>query len=351
MRCRLSRHEGSMADLLDPELDSILEGTSRSFYLSLGKLPSKIRSQVGLLYLLARTSDTIADSERGSPTDRLAWLNQYGGYVQGSEESLPDLRELAAVQRNPAEGRLLEVIDSSVACLDRFSDEDQTRIKRCLEIIISGQKLDLERFAEASPDNMVSLQSDSELDDYAYRVAGSVGEFWTSTSLGHLFKLNKEDERKLFELAVRFGKALQMINILRDIPEDLAMGRCYIPAPSLSEIGLVPSDLLDHTNIEIFGPLYSRYLDLTRGHLEGAVEYIEMLPHSQFRLRGACMLPVLIAYRTLDKLREGNVLDSADRIKISRDEIKDVLRRVAVAVPFPGSSSKLLNKAKTAGRS
>ena len=340
-----------MADLLDPELDSILEGTSRSFYLSLGKLPAKIRSQVGLLYLLARTSDTIADSERGSPTDRLAWLNQYGGYVQGSEESLPDLRELAAVQRNPAEGRLLEVIDSSVACLDRFSDEDQTRIKRCLDIIISGQKLDLERFAEASPDNMVSLQSDSELDDYAYRVAGSVGEFWTSTSLGHLFKLNKEDEKKLYELAVRFGKALQMINILRDIPEDLAMGRCYIPAPSLSEIGLVPSDLLDQTNIEIFGPLYSRYLDLTRDYLEGAVEYIEMLPHSQFRLRGACMLPVLIAYRTLDKLREGNVLDSADRIKISRDEIKDVLRRVAVAVPFPGSSSKLLNKAKTAGRS
>jgi len=340
-----------MSELLDPELDKILEGTSRSFYLSLSKLPSKIRSQVGLLYLLARTSDTIADSERGSTADRLAWLKQYGGFVQGTQESLPDLSKLAAIQRNPAEGRLLEVVESSVACMDRFSNEDQERIKRCLEIIISGQTLDLERFANASPDNMVSLQDDLELDDYAYRVAGSVGEFWTSVSLGHLFKHGNEDERKMYELAVRFGKALQMINILRDIPEDLAMGRCYIPAPVLAETDLVPSNLLDYENIEIFRPLYSRYLDLTAGHLEAAIEYIEMLPYSQFRLRGACMIPVLIAYRTLEKLREGNVLDPAQRIKISRYEIKDVLKQVALAVPFPGSSSRLLNKARNAGRS
>ena len=340
-----------MAKLLDPELDKILEGTSRSFYLSLGKLPSKIRSQVGLLYLLARTSDTIADSERGSTADRLAWLKQYGGFVQGTEESLPDLSELAAIQRNPAEGRLLEMVETSVGCVEGFSNDDQERIKRCLEIIISGQTLDLERFANASPDNMVSLQDDVELDDYAYRVAGSVGEFWTSVSLGHLFKLGNEDERKMYELAVRFGKALQMVNILRDIPEDLAMGRCYIPAPALAEIDLIPSNLLDHENIESFRPLYSRYLDLTAGHLEAAIEYIGLLPHSQFRLRGACMLPVLIAFRTLEKLKEGNVLDPTQRIKISRDEIKDVLKQVALAVPFPGSSSRLLNKARNAGRS
>ena len=339
-----------MAELLDPELDEILEGTSRSFFLSLGKLPSKIRSQVGLLYLLARTSDTIADSEKGSTSDRLALLKQYGGNVQGTEESLPDLSELAAIQRNPAEGRLLEVVKTSVACLDRFSEEDRERIRRCLEIIISGQTLDLERFADASSDNMVSLQDDSELDDYAYRVAGSVGEFWTSVSLGHLFKLGDEDEHRMYELSVRFGKALQMINIMRDIPEDLAMGRCYIPAPALSEIGLTPTDLLDQGNIERFRPLYSRYLDLTTSHLEAAIDYIEMLPYSQFRLRGACMLPVLIAYQTLDRLREGNVLDPAERIKISRDEVKQFLKQVALAVPFPGSGSKLLNKARIAGR-
>ncbi|MEC7706748.1 MAG: phytoene/squalene synthase family protein [Candidatus Thermoplasmatota archaeon] len=340
-----------MAELLNPELDRILEGTSRSFYLSLGNLPKKIRSQVGLLYLLARTSDTIADSERGSSADRLAWLKQYGDFLQGIKEDLPDLRELSAIQRNPAEARLLEVVDSSVACVDRFSDEDQVRIRHCLSIIISGQTLDLERFADANPENMVSLQDDSELDDYAYRVAGSVGEFWTSVSLGHLFDLDEEKENRMYELAIRFGKALQMINILRDIPEDLAMGRCYIPATALSEFGLTPSDLLDQGNMGRFRPLYSRYLDLTVGHLEAAIEYIEMLPHSQFRLRGACMLPVMIAYRTLRELREGNVLDPAQRIKVSRREIKKVLKKVAIAIPIPGLSSKLLDRARKSGSS
>ncbi|MFL2493345.1 MAG: phytoene/squalene synthase family protein [Candidatus Thalassarchaeum sp.] len=340
-----------MAELLNPELDGILEGTSRSFYLSLSKLPKKIRSQVGLLYLLARTSDTIADSERGSSADKLGWLKQYGDFVEGVTEGAPDLRELSAVQRNPAEARLLEVVESSVACVDRFSDEDRVRIRHCLGIIIGGQTLDLERFADADTENMVSLQDDSELDDYAYRVAGSVGEFWTSVSLGHLFGVDEAEESRMYELAIRFGKALQMINILRDIPEDLAMGRSYIPAAALSEFGLTPSGLLDQGNMERFRPLYSRYLDLTAGHLEAAIEYIEMLPHSQFRLRGACMLPVLIAYRTLGKLREGNVLDPAQRIKISRKEIKKVLKQVAMAIPLPGTSSKLLDRARKSGRS
>ncbi|GIT75457.1 MAG: hypothetical protein Ct9H300mP30_5190 [Methanobacteriota archaeon] len=82
-----------MADVLDAELDAILKGTSRSFYLSLKQLPSGVRSQLGLLYLLARTSDTIADSERGSAESRLAALEHYNEYAQGRWEiRLPNSR-------------------------------------------------------------------------------------------------------------------------------------------------------------------------------------------------------------------------------------------------------------------
>jgi farnesyl-diphosphate farnesyltransferase len=97
-----------MADLLDTELDAILEGTSRSFYLSLKELPSGVRSQVGLLYLLARTSDTIADSEQGSAESRLVALEHYNEYAQGRSDSLPDLSELAHLQRIDSERKLLE---------------------------------------------------------------------------------------------------------------------------------------------------------------------------------------------------------------------------------------------------
>ena len=40
---------------------------------------------------------------------------------------------------------------------------------------------------------------------------------------------------------VRFGKALQMTNVLRDVPADLASGRCYLPAAELAALGLAPA--------------------------------------------------------------------------------------------------------------
>ena len=52
-----------MSVLIDEEIDKLLETTSRSFYPTLKYLPKKIRGQIGLLYLLARVADTIADSK------------------------------------------------------------------------------------------------------------------------------------------------------------------------------------------------------------------------------------------------------------------------------------------------
>ena len=141
-------------------------------------------------------------------------------------------------------------------------------------------------------------------------------------SLAHLITLPSEKEEEFFEKGIRFGKALQMINILRDIPEDLRFGRCYIPEQELSKHKMKPEDLYDSNNIEKFRPLYDEYLDLTNDHLDAAVEYIKMLPETQFRLKASCMLPVLIGQRTVTLLREGNILDSSDRIKVTRDEIK-----------------------------
>jgi|TARA_B100000678_G_scaffold49857_1_gene39600 farnesyl-diphosphate farnesyltransferase len=337
-----------MADLLDPELDTILEGTSRSFYLSLKELPSGVRSQVGLLYLLARTSDTIADSERGSTEDRLVALEQYNEYAQGRSDTPPDLSELARLQRIGSERKLLESVAATVSCIGRFRDSDQLHIRRCLDIIVGGQSLDLQRFSAASEGQIVALEDDGELDDYAYRVAGSVGEFWTRMTLDHLYDADAQTEAVLFEKGVRFGKALQLINILRDIPEDMRMGRCYIPSSSLSAHGMEPADLLDKGNMERFRPLFDSYIDIAESHLDAAVEYIGMLPHSQLRLRGACMLPVLIGQRTLSLLREGNVLDSDSRIKITRSDINGLLKRVALAIPFAKSSEALLNEYRDA---
>ena len=321
-----------MSDLVNQEIDSLLEETSRSFYLTLRALPSGIRPQVGLLYLLARTSDTIADSEGGPADQLLSALEQYNERIQGRSDTLPDLAGLAELQGNPAEARLLENVAASVACLDQFPGVDQQRIRECLDTIISGQTLDLQRFGGATDGEVIPL----------------TGEFWTHLTLEHLFKADKDTEARLFETGVRFGKALQLINILRDLPVDLRLGRCYIPSTVLAEHDLVPGDLLDQGNIDRFRPVFDGYIDMASAHLDAAVEYIGLLPYSQFRLRGACTLPVLIGQRTLRLLRTENVLDAEKRIKVLRPEIKILKNKTIFALPSRRRSQNLLDADRNA---
>jgi len=335
--------------LINAKIDALLEGTSRSFYPTLKYLPKKIRGQIGLLYLLARVADTIADSKHGESEVLLKLLRDYNDVAQGRSSTLPDFTEIALIQTNENEAELLRNVSDVVEGLEVYREEDRVLILECLEIIVGGQILDLERFGTAKDGgNISALSSEEELDDYAFRVAGCVGVFWSKMSLSHLITLSPEKEKEFLAKGIRFGKALQMINILRDIPEDLRFGRCYIPQQSLSEHNLKPEDLLDEKNVDSFRPLYDSYLDLTNEHLDAAVEYIRMLPEKQFRLKASSMLPVLIGQRTVTLLRTGNILNSEERIKVARTEIKSYARKLLRALIIPGGVRRLLEKNKDA---
>ena len=339
--------EEPVAVLINAKIDKLLETTSRSFYPTLKYLPKKIRGQIGLLYLLARLADTIADSKHGETDVLLDLLKKYNDVAQGRSTKLPDFNDLAEIQTNPHEAELLMNAEDVIEGLSEYEEGDRQRILECLEIIVGGQVLDLQRFGPAKEGgNISSLKTNEELDDYAYRVAGCVGTFWSKMSLAHLMTLPPEKEKVFLEKGIQFGKALQMINILRDIPEDLRFGRCYIPSEALAEHGLEPEDILGDSNLEVFRPLYDSYLDLTNIHLEAATDYIRMLPDKQFRLKASCMLPVLIGQRTVTLLRTGNNLDSNERIKVTRDEIKSYARKLLRALIIPGGVRRLLEKNK-----
>ncbi|MAU74048.1 MAG: farnesyl-diphosphate farnesyltransferase [Euryarchaeota archaeon TMED132] len=336
-----------MSVLINDKIDNLLKTTSRSFYPTLKYLPKKVRGQIGLLYLLARVADTIADSKSGETDELLRLLRDYNDVAQGKAIDLPDFSRLAEIQENQHEAELLLNVQDVVDGLMVYSEEDRERMLECLDIIVGGQILDLERFGPAKEGGVLSaLNDNSELDDYTFRVAGCVGVFWTKMSLAHLITLPSEKETVFFEKGTRFGKALQMINILRDIPEDLRFGRCYIPEQELAKHDLKPEDLFDSNNIEKFRPLYDEYLDLTNEHLDAAIEYIKMLPETQFRLKASCMLPVLVGQRTVTLLRDGNILDSSDRIKVTRDEMKSYARKLLRALIIPGGVKRLLEKNK-----
>jgi len=88
--------------------------------------------------------------------------------------------------------------------------------------------------------------------------------------------------------------------------------------------------------------VYNSYIDRAEKYLDEAVDYIKMLPRNQFRLRLSCLIPVLIGQRTLQLLREGNILDYGNRIKVSRSEIKKIMRK-SIWLSITGISPKKMN--------
>ena len=165
-------------------------------------------------------------------------------------------------------------------------------------------------------------------------------------TLSHLVSADGPTTEQMFQLGVRFGKALQMINILRDIPEDLRFGRCYIPITRLEAVGLDPENLTDSDQYEKFRTIHHDLLDITQGHLDAACRYILMLPSKQRRLRLSCMLPVIIGQQTVNMLRVNNVLDKNTRIKVPRKEIKRIMRRCVIATILPGGTKRLLMRSR-----
>jgi farnesyl-diphosphate farnesyltransferase len=323
-------------------LTDLLGQVSRSFYITLRVLPAAVRDQIGLAYLLARTTDTVADTELVLPERRLAALKLLGQRVAGQSESPLDFGDLARQQGSPAEQVLLARCEESLSLLRTMSEADGALIRQVLATITSGQELDLRRFAHASADAPVALASEEELDDYTWRVAGCVGEFWTRICRAHLFPKTALDEPRLIEDGIRFGKGLQLVNILRDIAADLRRGRCYLPAPRLREVGLSPVDLLDSKRFTDLRPLYFKYLDQAQSYLHSGWDYTNRLPWRCARVRLACSWPILIGLDTVQLLREANPLDSQQRVKVTRARVKTLIRRSIVRYPWPGAWRKMI---------
>jgi farnesyl-diphosphate farnesyltransferase len=103
-----------------------------------------------------------------------------------------------------------------------------------------------------------------------------------------------------------YGKGLQLINILRDLPHDLKNGRCYLPA-------------VDPSDKESLVAESARWRGRARTYLEQGHDYACSLLHR--RTRAATALPGLIGERTLDLLDDADWGTMEQGVKISRGEV------------------------------
>lgn len=290
----------------------VLKGVSRSFYLSLRLLPHSMRDAAGLAYLLARSSDTIADTAAVSVAERLASLDAFHRAIMHGEPFVAtrDMLEHCSA----SEHVLLENSAAHLQWLDALAPALRVLIREVLEEIISGQRLDLVRFGHASATQRMIIGSDDELLDYCQRVAGSVGVFWTNIGfLGEEHRFSRESRETLLTWGRHFGCGLQLVNILRDRPEDMRNGRYYLPG----------------TEGEASLRAHDRWLGIAKHFIHEGMQYADALQGR--KLRCATVLPALLALETIEKLESATWQEMEQRVKVSK---ATVFRCLAEAMLF-----------------
>ncbi|HTK90047.1 MAG TPA: phytoene/squalene synthase family protein [Verrucomicrobiae bacterium] len=308
----------------------LLKRVSRSFYLSLAVLPAAVRPVLGIAYLLARAADTIADTRLLPRDDRLRHLTALRDELDGSAPGRLDAIVAATRpgQTLPAERELIDRLPDALAAYRALAAADRGRARRVLGTIVEGMTWDLTAFPGEDAAGLAALETRAELDRYTYLVAGAVGEFWTEVHMAHRPRLRGWDPAKMSALGVRFGKGLQLTNVLRDIPRDLRQGRCYLPSRDLTRLGLEPRDLLDPGIGPSLRPLLVELLNVALDHYEAGWQYTFAIPRTEPRMRLACAWPLLIGLRTLDLLAKApNWLDPAVALKVPRLSVYGMMAR------------------------
>jgi farnesyl-diphosphate farnesyltransferase len=307
-------------------LRDLLKRVSRLFYTTLVVVPANVRDQVSLAYLFARAADTIADTELIDRPRRLDYLGQLKTQFVSDQVSWPQIREIqqavATVQQDSAERQLLERLDECFHVLRTFSADDRRRVQRLMTTLIQGMEMDLTVFPGNNRTDVTALKTLDDLDRYTYYVAGCVGEFWTDLMCAHRRALRSWNVRSMSEVGVRFGKGLQLTNVVKDVVHDLERGRCYVPETMLSDHGLTAKDLLDPRNLPRFRPVLNQLIRLTVDHLDQGWLYTMAIPRYETRLRLSCMWPILSAGESLRLVRTSpDVLNPSVKIKMSRARV------------------------------
>ncbi|PLP98356.1 phytoene/squalene synthase family protein [Cupriavidus pauculus] len=318
-------------------LGPLLKGVSRSFYLTLRILPAGMRDPVGLAYLLARAADTIADTSLIPPAQRLDLLLALRQRINGADDDGTLARrlavEVAGQQTVSDEKVLLESIAPALDVLAQLAPSDRAAVQGIVTTLTEGMEFDLQTFPDERSGQVAALPALTDLDRYTYLVAGCVGEFWTTMTDAHLPGTLNDPLDTMLRRGVRFGKALQMVNVLRDVGKDLRIGRCYLPAEVLDRHGLTLPMLLDPTNSLRARPMLHELVRIALDHFREAMAYTFALPRTAIRLRLACLWPILIGLETLALLVENDAwLDPARVSKVNRNSVYRVLWRSTALV-------------------
>ncbi len=288
----------------------LLRSVSRSFYFSLRLLPSPVRGPMSLAYLLARASDSLADTTSRPVADRRADLEAFRSAISTEPPALGQ-SFAAGPDHTPGERQLLTCLPDVVAWLADVPQDERTLIRNVLDPIVTGQTEDLDR---------QDIDTDDELLRYTWQVAGCVGDFWTRLCALKLPHFSSAPLDRMLEWGAAFGRGLQLVNILRDVPKDAALGRRYLPH--------VAEQTAD-AHWAAAQPWIVRCRDSWRAGLAYAAHL------RSWRLRFTVLLPARLLDETLALIEKAGPAAMEHPVKVPRRRMKWILLQEALHALAP----------------
>jgi squalene synthase HpnC len=194
------------------ECHRVAKAARSNFYYAFFLLPKPKRDGLAALYAFMRLIDDVAD-EGGDLNAKQRGLAKWRAALDAAVTS-PEQR--ATSLPRGAAGVLPALVDT----MRRYNMP-----ARYLHDLISGAEMDL---------TVQTYPTFDRLREYCYRVAGTVGLTCT-----HVFGFR--DSRAL-DLAEKLGLAFQLTNVIRDVRDDYALGRVYLPQEDLERYGVSADD-------------------------------------------------------------------------------------------------------------
>ena len=303
--------------------EQALVDVSRTFSKPIELLPKQLRVALTCGYLLCRVVDTVEDYELLGNQERNALFTAFIAVLDGeqSPESFSvcfrgfadDDPEIRLAQSLP---RVMNVFMSQDAATREASIA-------WLSEMANGMRLYCRR---DRPGVLTAINTVSDLERYCYFVAGTVGHLITDLFTHWMGSSGSALEPELRARCESFGIGLQLVNILKDVTEDFARNRCYVPRQLCQIEGFAREDLLAVEHRQQAHRALAQMFERAGEHLGKAFEYVLLIPAQQVQLRLFCLLPLWMALETLVVAIGNDAVLIADRpVKISREVVSDLI--------------------------
>lgn len=320
------------------DIDCLLKKTARTLYLSGKFMPKSISKTFGCAYLICRAADSIADTNLIDVTKRISLIHTYPKLVETNDEVLlKELKNSIPKKNNLHENEklLLENIDICLQEFKTFKPLHKELTLKVVNAVCNAMEWDLSYFPDMKSGLIKASPNAARTELYCEHMGGEPGVFWAN------LLLDGKNNKDFIQNGKRIGMALQITNILRDLAQDVKIGRIYLPLTELTANEIMPQDLMEKKVYKKLKPIILKWINWGTDNISCAKYFIPVIPRRNFFARATVAWPVFWSLDTLKLLASSKNL--LDKNKIQKIPKKTIYLTMFLS-PFYCFSNTLFNK-------